>query len=485
MKKSTVLFIALISFAQINFAQIINLELADPHPELQNADTGDMEFADIDNDGDFDLILTGSGNGQVALTTLYRNDGAGNFSEITGDNIEDVRASKVGFSDFDNDGDLDLIISGQTHGGIFSHKLYFNDGSGDFTLDSTAPFDNSVIGTFAIGDVDNDSDDDILILGSNGSGEPTTKFYQNDGTGSFSEVSGIGIESVTGVAKFFDYDNDNDLDLILTGENLSSDFFTGLYSNDGNGIFSLVANPGFKGFSGGDVAIGDSDGDGDLDVLICGNLTNVDIETELYINDGAGAFTLKENTTISDVSASGEASFNDFDNDGDLDVFVLGSGEGGLATNAIVGNIYENQGSNNFVISDSLIGGYLSSHAVADIDGDNDLDLVLGGTTIGSPVRATWLYLNVTPITVNTEELTTLNNIELYPNPSNGILNIKLKETSEITITIYSQLGQLLYSDYIENDDTQIQLDFPSGIYYAILRNNESVQTEKLILRRE
>ncbi|MFK7773217.1 MAG: T9SS type A sorting domain-containing protein [Saprospiraceae bacterium] len=394
MKKIIVLLLSFLSLGVSN-AQNIDLELTSPVPLFQDADVGDMEFGDIDNDGDNDLIITGKGG--PIRTTLYRNDGNGNFSEILENVIEDVYRSKIGLNDVDDDGDLDLLISGSNSSPVLSSNLYLNDGSGNFSMVANTPFEPTEGADFEFGDIDNDGDDDVIMIGSNSSGNPIVKIYDNDGAGTFSEVNASALEAIhNGTIELFDFDDDNDLDVIMAGLNSSGNQFTGLYTNNGSGVFSLVNNTTFNNFAGGDIAIGDSDNDGDLDVLICGNLTSSDIETELYLNDGTGIFTLLPNTVFSDVSL-GEASFNDFDNDGDFDVFVLGTGEGGLLNNSIVGNIYENQGANSFIVSDSLIGGYFSSHAVADIDGDDDLDLVLGGTTIEIPIRATWLFTNLLP----------------------------------------------------------------------------------------
>jgi len=472
------LFFLVTSFAQINF------ELTSTNPEFQDADVGDMEFADIDNDGDNDLILTGKGG--PVLTTLYRNDGEGNFEEIEEDIVQDVFSSKIGLSDVENDGDLDMLISGATNGGTRTVSLYINDGSGSFSLAPNIPFEGFV-GDFEFADIDGDEDEDILLTGLTNTDENIIRLYENDGGGNFQEIPTTVFESIKfGAIEFFDCDNDDDLDVIISGRNNNDSNFTGLYTNDGSGNFSLVTNSGLSNMEGSDIAVGDSDNDGDLDVLLSGSLSATDIETELYINDGTGNFSLLENTTISDV-AFGEVSFNDFDNDGDLDVFVLGSGEGGLSgpngENTIVGNVYENQGSNTFVIADSLIGGYLSSHAVADINGDDKLDLILGGTTVGNPVRATWMYTNVTPVTVNTENIETFDIVKLYPNPTSGILNIKLNEDTKTMVKIYSQIGQLVFSKELRSNFISLQLDLPQGLYFIEISNRDMLVSKRFIFR--
>lgn len=462
-------------------SQPINFELTSPTPQFQDADVGDMEFGDIDNDGDADLIITGKGG--PVRTTLYRNDGNGNFTEINETVITDVYRSKIGLNDIDGDGDVDLLISGVNSSPVLSTNLYRNDGAGNFSLVANTPFEPTEGGDFEFGDIDSDGDDDLILVGSTGAPEPIAKLYTNDGSGIFSEVMSTPFTAIQfGAIELFDCDNDTDLDVLLAGENAAGNSFTGLYVNDGVGGFSLVPNTAFNHFTSGDIAIGDTDNDGDLDVLLCGNITPLDIETELYVNDGTGTFSRLANTIFSDVSL-GEASFHDFDNDGDLDVFVLGTGEGGLGTNSIIGNVYENQGANTFVYSDSLIGGYFSSHAVADIDGDNDLDLVLGGTTIGSPTRATWMYTNESLIS-STDELGEAHAVTLYPNPSNGIVNIKLAEQSKAKINVYTQMGQLVYSDDIQGASSQLKLGLSNGIYLLEITFHNTHISHRLIIRK-
>jgi hypothetical protein len=480
MKELFFTLIVLGFFIHTCWSQAINFELTSSVPQFQDADVGDMEFGDIDHDGDQDLII--SGKGGPVQTTLYRNDGNGNFIAMMENVIEDVYRSKIGLNDVDRDGDLDLLISGTNSQPVASSNLYLNDGSGNFILSANAAFAAVEDGDIAFGDIDGDGDDDVIMVGSNSSASPITKVYRNDGAGIFLEVMSTNLAAIQyGAVELFDCDMDNDLDVILAGENADGNNFTGLFLNDGSGVFIQVTNTAFNHFVGGDIAIGDTDLDGDLDVLLCGNKTQSDIETELYLNDGTGTFSLWPNTIFSDVSL-GEASFNDFDNDGDLDVFVLGTGEGGLATNSIVGNVYENLGSNQFVLADSLIGGYLSSHAVADIDGDQDLDLILGGTTIGSPIRATWMYKNQTIIS-STDELIQTSNVEIYPNPSQGMLQVRFETQTKAMIKVYSQLGHLVYSNQIQSELNSIKLDLRGGIYFFVLETQEVLISKKLIIQ--
>lgn len=481
MKKITYLLVAF-SFSTILLtAQNIQMELLDPQPFLQGSDTGDMEFADLDGDGDMDLISTGSGNmsdgtAHGALTTLYFNDGAGNFTAVNNHGIENIRVSKIALADIDADDDLDLMISGASNGGIPLTKLYSNDGVGNFTEVVSTLFDNLEVGYFNFGDIDGDTDQDIIYSGSDNLFNVVA--FINDGSGDFSLSSNIGVTNIGGVLELFDADGDNDLDILIMGFDQDEEVVTHLYENDGAGSYTMVNDAGFNPLSFGDIAVGDTDGDGDEDVLIAGMRGSV-VASEFYTNNGDGTFTLIEDAPFMDLGFDGETSFNDFDNDGDLDVFIIGSAEGGLPN--IFSHIYENLGSNSFVLSDEFIGAYLSTHAVADIDGDALLDVVIGGTTTGSPTRGSFMYKNTTILNTNDETISS--NISIYPNPSKGNINIDVQSLNQVTFQLYNAIGQRVLSKSLGLGSNNLQLSLSNGVYIVVLDNQGESYRQKLIIQ--
>lgn len=395
--KNTIFLFSLLSisflYSEICAAQAINLEEYTSGPPLYDSHNGSVALGDIDNDGDPDLIVNGKDNNSIK-STLYRNDGNGNFTEITGTSFAAVEFGSTGFADVDNDGDQDLLMTGRNNQAQSFADLYINDGTGNFNLDTTTPFEPVQEGDFAFSDVDNDGDQDLLMTGYKV--DPTappgnlighTALYINN-AGSFLEAMGTSFEQVKGSSiAFIDIDNDMDNDVIIAGENDNNMNVTKLYSNDGSGNFSLIANTSFNGFVLGDIAVADSDNDGDQDLLISGLGTNGNL-SELYINDGTGVFSLVLGTPFPTTFLS-TSDFADFDNDGDFDILVTGSVQGATFTS----NIYENQGANNFVLVDSLIDAYFTATAIDDIDGDNDLDVVMVGIDNQDPFK-TRIYLN-------------------------------------------------------------------------------------------
>lgn len=484
MKHLLLLSLFILTCSASLLGQTVQMELADPQPFLQGGDTGDMEFADLDGDGDADLIITGSGNmsdgtTHGALTTLYFNDGEGNLTPITDHGIVNLRVSKIALADVDDDNDLDLMVSGSNTSTIPVTKLYLNDGSGNFTEDTGAPFASIEKGYFNFGDVDGDNDLDIIFSGGHAGIDDVVK-YVNDGDGNFTLDTTIGVTDISGVLDLSDIDNDNDLDLIIIGQDPSENIITRLYFNDGSGNFTMATDPGFNNIHFGDIATGDTDGDGDLDVLINGSNTTSNFVTEFYTNNGNGTFTQVTDGPFLGLAADGEVSFNDFDNDGDLDAFVIGAADGGLPN--IFSHIYENQGANNFILSDEFVGGYLSTHAVADVDGDGLLDLVFGGTTTGSPVRGSFLYKNVSKV-LSTNDETLGSGILIYPNPSAGNLNIDLGELSRAQFEIYNLIGQRIYTKTLNTGLNNLQVSLSNGVYLVVITNENKSYSRKLVVR--
>lgn len=474
-------FSCALSFA---LAQSIQFELSAPAPPLQDADVGAMAFGDVDGDGDSDLLVTGKGG--PIKTTLYQNDGQGNFTEWTGTPFENVYAGDVSFADVDQDNDLDVLITGKTSMPVHTANLYLNDGTGSFTLAMGTPFEPSEGGEVVFGDIDQDNDLDVLMNGYDAMGMGFSKVYLNNGMGTFTEELNSPFAALKAASiALFDRDQDNDLDVLMIGEDVNGQPTTLLYTNDGAGAFSLVPNAGFSAYASGDIAVADTDNDGDQDVLLCGSRGLPGIASELYLNDGMGTFTLLAGTNFAPVHI-GEGALEDFDNDGDMDVFLLGAGPNGLfPVNDIVAMVYENEGNNVFVQADSLIGAYLSSVAIADADGDNDLDLVIGGTSTGSPVRGTRMYTNRTPISAaGIVYGKSLNGISLYPNPTTGTLYLEQPQAVAYSVRILNAAGQVVYTQPKQLAAVQqLSLTLPPGLYTVLLEAKDALWSEKVMMR--
>jgi predicted nucleotidyltransferase len=349
-----------------------------------------VAFADIDGDNDLDVLIIGRNNTAQETSKLYTNDGSGNFTLVSGTPFDDVSRGSVSFSDIDGDNDLDVFITGATFQGGAISKLYFNDGNGNFTLDSSACFEGVYNSSVAFADIDGDNDEDLLIAGRNNLSQETTKLYRNDGNGNYSLVSVTSLDSVAyGSVAFADIDGDNDQDIFITGStslgNISS-----LYRNDGSGNYSLISATPFIKVDGSSIAFADIDEDNDLDVLITGINNSNQNTSFLYVNDGSGNYRIVRNTPFSGVFNSSIA-FADIDGDNDLDVLITGTD----SINKPQSRLYVNDSTGNY----TLISGTpfdnvdYSSVAFADIDGDSDLDVLITGNIIPG-FYVSKLYLN-------------------------------------------------------------------------------------------
>ena len=480
--KKFFLQLVLTALSMVSIAQNINLE-EDTTTNLYDSRHGACAMADIDNDGDLDLLITGKdGSLNNDKTTLYNNDGLGNFTEITQNGLSILtEGGSIAFADTDGDGDQDLLLTGRDNSPTYYAHFYLNDGSGNFTPETTQPFEPSVGGNLDFADIDNDGDMDLFMTGFLAGNTRFSKLYQNDGAGNFSEITSTPFLDIGGTSSsaFFDMDNDNDLDLILTGRNNNNEKKTTLYENDGAGNFSLVSNTPFENVSNGGIAVADTDNDGDIDVLINGENT-IGGFCQLYLNDGTGAFNPLAGTPFIQTIA-GTADFADFDNDNDMDILVTGSAGGP----DFAAHIYENQGNNNFSLVDILATVYIPSTALGDIDNDNDLDAIVTGiANISGSSFKSRVYKNMlTTLSTGTAAIGLKENIVLYPNPSSGIFTIQTNQTLTGSIKIYNLIGELVFSEENLNPSDQFTLQQPPGMYMVLVKTSNSTSTVKMIIK--
>ncbi len=195
-----------------------------------------IDWIDYDGDGDCDLFVT---NEEGQTNSLFRNDGPDNFTEISDSAITLSFRNSAGSSwaDIDNDGDFDLFVANYGNSGQ-ANQLYINE-NGTFTEDTgsviATPITNSFGSSFA--DVDNDGDLDLFVCNAFLSGQNTNFLYMNDGNGSFTLDTTSSLANQQGWTfgcAFGDYDNDGWLDALLAntqGENQTNS----LYRNTGSG----------------------------------------------------------------------------------------------------------------------------------------------------------------------------------------------------------------------------------------------------------
>jgi len=297
------------------------------------------------------------------------------FIKITTGPIVNDRGTSKGaaWADFDNDGWIDLFVVNRYNDKNF---LYRNTGDGSFSKITEGVIVNDVgdFDTCAWGDYDNDGHIDVVATSGLNGGRNI--LYRNLGNSTFEKIiSGpIGTQSrLHSGSAWGDYDRDGFLDLFISifeGQNR-------LFHNNGDGTFTAITterivndNGTFNGASWADF-----DNDGDLDLFVANWPVALSF---LYRNNGDGTFAnITATATGSERGSSAGPAWGDYDNDGFLDLFVANGAE--VAATAETSFLYHNNGDGTFTsITEgpvvSVLGASFSA-AWGDYDNDGLLDL--------------------------------------------------------------------------------------------------------------
>jgi uncharacterized protein YuzB (UPF0349 family) len=474
MKNTLLTYLAFLPFTFL-YGQTFTEQKQTPFDGVSNSS---IAFADIDGDKDMDVLITGD-----SISKLYINGGVGNYSEGKETPFIGVSNSSIAFADTDGDEDMDVLITGNSPSLGPVAKLYINDGKGNYSEGKETPFIGVSASSIAFEDIDGDEDMDVLITGNSSSLGPVAKLYINDGKGNYSEVLGTSFIGVFASSiAFADIDGDEDMDLLITGDSASSPShmrFTGvskLYINDGVGGFSEKLETSISAVTSSSIAFADIDGDGDMDVLITGSFLS-----KLYTNDGNGNYTEELETPFDGVRYSSTA-FADVDRDGDLDVLITGnaSKSGHNSSPIPISKLYINDGIGFFTLLDneSFDGVFASSIAFADMDGDNDLDVMITGRVSFSQT-ITKSYFN-DAINTNLREEFEHSRIQISPNPVNN--NLKIANISDIKyVLIYDFTGQVIKELMVKSDEINMDISsLPSGSYILEL-HGENITRQKFL----
>lgn len=309
------------------------------------ANSTEVDAGDVDGDGDLDLIIANLGANQLLI-----NDGNGVFSDASAAQLppanpnflEDI-SSEALFADLDGDGDLDIIISNENPfnpdplgGG--QNRIWLNDGTGNFSDDTAArlPQLTDQSSGHAIADIDEDGDLDLVVLNLG-----PNFVLLNDGTGVFSDVTAVSMPGGTDRSSrkgvLADLDDDGCLDLVVANSRGQQNE---LYESDCSGVFvDASAKLPEDTDTSTDVDVVDADGDGHPDLYFAnagaflaghGFLGQ---QNRLYLNLHGYAFAdathFAFDTESEDPSTNAE--FGDVDGDGDIDLVVANSTDDGGA----------------------------------------------------------------------------------------------------------------------------------------------------------
>ncbi|WP_452600093.1 FG-GAP-like repeat-containing protein [Pontimicrobium sp. MEBiC01747] len=546
-----------------------------------------IDWADYDNDGDKDLVISGgvdtSGDysADISSIKIYNNNN-GTLTSINTPNIYGLHLGFVKFLDIDNDSDLDLITSGQNYTDITSYYFtIYENVNGNFTVKQQ--LDGTIYSSLDYGDYDNDGDLDLLVTGAyqaNSGASKMSRIYNNE-SGTFTDANIVLPAVQNGNAQFGDFDTDGDLDILIMGTDENDLYILKTFINN-NTVFTEGQN--LPGMYLGWFTLGDYDNDGDIDFAVMGDDTNDDYAAKIYTNVSGSFSELVTLNGIDNSSGTNPVAWGDYDNDGDLDLVISGTDED---YNDIT-HLYKNNNNTFSIVNEGLINlGGSASLFWADYDNDKDLDLLISGffddanyasqtilhknnttienekpnaptnlvSTINTNDSITFSWDNATDdytpsnglhylLTVGTTEngaeiasykvygtSWTINNLtannyywsvraidtafvmsdatsnqtlgidefetpitfNVYPNPSSidKIIhidyNIAVLSSNTVEVVIYSAIGQKVYQKtYKEHSNTYKEIDLSaltSGIYLLQFNSGNQTMTKKVILK--
>lgn len=464
------------------------IDVTDTHlPGAARPEAGmDVESADIDNDGDLDIIIANEFEPNVILI----NDGTGKFTNessarIPNNNNKRRDSEDIAIADFDGDKDLDIIfVSEDDH----IHEYYLNDGTGRFT-DVSSRLPQSTANAVVAADLNGDNAIDIII---GNAGQDLVLI--NDGTGKFEDQTFQRIlpeDNVTQDVELVDVDRDGDLDMILGNEDGNK-----LMMNDGNGRFydeTQERLPISESMETRKVAFTDVDGDNDVDIFFANVqfLPGKNRQDRLYINDGTGHFT---DRTAQQLPAMAEntidAKFTDMDRDGDPDI-ILGS----FPDRPV--NVLLNNGSGTFskadvseILPEEILASALAIE-VADFNKDNVADLY-----ICDRGRTDWLLLHVGdgPSSVPGKDKSSLHpDLNIFPNFPNPFsrktwIEYAVEEPATVDIRIYDIAGryiETILNGHVMRGRNRVEWNtkgVPPGRYYCQIMANGITRSMPMVV---
>ncbi|MBV1887673.1 MAG: VCBS repeat-containing protein, partial [Urechidicola sp.] len=481
--------------------------------------TKQVIWIDYDSDGDKDFFATSISG----LNKFYENDGSMNFTDITAtcglftDNKYTYGAS---FGDIDNDGDLDVFICNRDDVTFNQYNYLYRNDSGtyvDITVSAGLNLTNQLSFTAAFFDYNNDGYQDIYVA--NDKVANVNRLYENDGDGTFTDVSaisgaGIAIDAMS--TTIGDYNNDGWFDIYITNTTAGNQ----LLRNNGDDTFTNVApsiGVAFESIAWGAVFL-DADNDANLDLYVSGIYDGSNaalLPSAFYENQGDNTYLIPSGIGFSgDILTSFSNALGDFNNDGLPDIIVMNDTdnnflwentttnsnnwlklklEGVTSNKDGIGSVIEINAGGKTQYRYTLNGeGYIGQNSNTEFIG-------IGAATTIDYLKITWLSGTVdyfTNLTVN-QSLTVqegeslsveeYNNVEVqvYPNPVKEHLKVQLRNntTDNCKIEIFNLLGKRIFLQNINVNSISIDMsDYSSGLYFLkCLVGNETI-TRKIVL---
>ncbi len=375
------------------------------------------DWGDMDNDGDLDVLVSGARGELIPTTEVYRNEGNDNFARMDSCEFTGLYHSQSGakWCDYNMDGFADFIIAGEDSNSTSRTILYKNINGKTFEAQPEI-FAASSKGVISWPDIDQDGDPDLCISGMDTNYLHVTNLYENNGDGTFTIIENHGLPGVVESAfAWGDYNNDGYVDVFIVGIEYSNEYLGELYANNWNNTFSpvLIHPTPFSGFRDGRAAWADYDKDGDLDLAYGGSPGSGYGGNYLYRNEDNNYFIL-QNTDFPAINR-GSMIWSDLNNDTYPDLII--SGSTGWKINETFICINNGDGSFSEPLEHNMPGFSIGEIRAGDYDNDGDTDLLGSGLTYQDPEHMTAVFKNVLIDTITNRPYTVHQNmLKLIPN---------------------------------------------------------------------
>lgn len=341
--------------------------------------TAGVALGDLDGDGDLDLIFV-NGRHFPEPNWVLSNDGKGAFYGKRAMRPEPDRSYGIALGDLTGNGSLDAVVANDAGD---RSMVYRNDGLGNFTVLAGLGSGTEARRAVAVGDFDGDGALDVVLVGD---GQDHIYFNRDAGTRWVQRTLGAGIARGLGVA-VADMDADGHLDIVVAERGPGR---VVVYRNDGRGDLSVWHTLGRGQSDPTAVALGDINGDGYIDIVA----VNWERRHAVYFGNGRGGFSEARpfgdgaqqawSVAIGDIDLDGHPDvvvgaanlawwYDDFDGDGKPDRF-------GNEARSVPSRVYINDGNGNLSPGPIFGTGNDDTRPIAlgDVDGDGDLDIVMG-----------------------------------------------------------------------------------------------------------
>jgi len=406
-------------------------------------------YADFDNDGDKDFLVFGSLNGQTSSVGVFLIKKTGtDWLNMTSHGLPALNQLILIIEDFDNDGLLDIFVSGYTGTIGVGYAGWFHN-NGNFTFSEMQTFPGLWQSSGDIGDIDWDGDNDIIYTGYNGGQDKMYVLRKNGNTFSVEDISsGQGfIPTHDGFIAFGDKNNDENIDYFASaGSDINGVAVAQFKKADGSGLFDTPLTPPFNPMYKSSLKFTDSNNDGKIEIFAAGFESGGPSVARLYQNSSGDDFPLE---STFDGFSDGDVVIADFNSDGFLDVLYTGEeapfvpilrlylNESGIDTedpNAICQNIEAQLDANGNV---SIVG--------TDVDGGSTDNVGIVSYTVSpntfdcGDIGSNTVTLTVTDAAGNTDTCTATVTVVDYIDPTaigHENLIVDLNGNDEVTITV-------------------------------------------------